>query len=438
MSASDIYLAGGIVVAAVFAYCAFLIFVGLRLNKLGVIASVLAVVLVCVGFCAALGYAGLPASALFVSLAGGWLSYAFLRYRQIRQEELLQVIAAAVETNMPIGPAVRSYLSERPAEARSADWIAALFLLFPPGFLVWRHRLLFDHRAADLSYLVDEGMSLAEAFRTVGGLAPREVRVAASVGEMTGKLAECLRRADRDRLAGAWLEIVPRLVYPFIVLAFVTGVTAFLLTFIVPRFQKIYQEFGVPLPHATVQLIAASAELEPYQILIALAIPAALVWVAGLLSSSTIRWYMPLVGRLYQWEAQGLVLRLLGSLLEVGQTVPASLGLLADGDMPFVVRRCLRQAQAAVERGEPLADALHGAGLLPRSMVSLVAAAERARTLQWALAELGGHLAGRAVSTARRVSYVAGPVLIVAVSLVVAFVVLGMFMPLIDLLGRMS
>src|ERR1700752_1717952 len=111
MSASDFYLAAGIVVAAGVAYCAFLIFVGLRLNKLGGGASVLAVGAVCVGFFVGLGYAGLPASALFVWLAGGWLLYAFLRYRQIRQEELLQVIAAAVETNLPIGAAVRSYLA---------------------------------------------------------------------------------------------------------------------------------------------------------------------------------------------------------------------------------------------------------------------------------------------------------------------------------------
>lgn len=438
MSASDFLLMGGIVVAAVFAYCAFLIFVGLRLNKLGVAASVLAILSVCVLFIFSLGYAGLPASVLFVTLVSGWLMYAFLHYRQIRQEELLQVVAAAVETNLPIGEAVRAYLAERPSEARSADWIAALFLVFPPGFLLWRHRLLFDRRAAEFSYLVDEGHTLAEAYRTVGGLAPREVRVAAAVGETTGKLADCLRRADRDRLAGAWLEIVPRLVYPFIVLSFVAGITAFLMTYIVPRMKKIFSEFGAPLPAATTQLIEVNARLAPYQWVIALAIPGAFVWAIALMSSSTIRWYMPFVGRLYRWEAQGLVLRLLGSLLEVGQTVPAALELLAEGDMPFVVRRCLGQAQASVERGEALADALRDAGLLPRSMVSLVAAAERARTLPWALAELGGHLAGRAVSTARRVSYVVGPLLIVAVSLVVAFIVLGMFMPLIDLLGRMS
>lgn len=436
MTAYDFLVPSAIVAAVVFAYCAFLIFVGLRLNVIGIIASISAVIVVCVGFWAAMDYAGLLASLLFVMAAGGWLAYAFLRYRQIRQEEILHVITAAVESNLPIGPALRSYLAERPSEPRSADWVAALFLLFPPGFLLWRHRLLFDRRVAELSYTLDEGAGLADAFRAIGGLAPREVRVAADVGETTGKLAECLRRADRDRLAGAWLEIVPRLVYPFLVLVFVVGVTTFLMTFITPRLKRIFSDFGVPLPAATTRLIEAFALFEPYQVPVAMAVPAAVAWVIAMMTSSTIRWYMPFVGRLYRWEAQGLVLRLLGSLLEVGQTVPAALGMLADGDLSFAVRRCLTYAQAAIERGQPLAAALRSASLLPVSMVPLVAAAERARTLPWALAELGGHLAGRAVSTARRVSYVAGPVMIVLVGLVVGFVVLGMFMPLINLLEK--
>src|SRR5581483_339342 len=108
--------------------------------------------------------------------------------------------------------------------------------------------------------------------------------------------------------------------------------------------------------------------------------------------------------------------RMLGALTAVGRPAPEALGLLADAPaMPAVVRRRLWRAGLAVNRGEGLAPALRAAGLLPRSMAPLVQAAEKARTLPFALAELGELLAGKAVRVARRVSMVVGPVLVVIV-----------------------
>src|SRR5207248_5371401 len=133
-------------------------------------------------------------------LAAGWMAYAYLRYRQVRQDELFQVVVTAVAARLPLGSAVRAYLQDRPGEGEWGGWDAALLFLFPPGFWLWHQRHAFDRRAADLADLIDEGVPLPDALRAVRGVASREVRVAAAVGETTGRLAECLRRADRERL----------------------------------------------------------------------------------------------------------------------------------------------------------------------------------------------------------------------------------------------
>src|SRR5690349_1126106 len=68
----------------------------------------------------------------FALLGVGWMFYAFLRYRQARQDELLQVLATAVEANLPLAPAVRAYLRDRPREGEGHVWDALLLVLFFP------------------------------------------------------------------------------------------------------------------------------------------------------------------------------------------------------------------------------------------------------------------------------------------------------------------
>jgi type II secretory pathway component PulF len=102
------------------------------------------------------------------------------------------------------------------------------------------------------------------------------------------------------------------------------------------------------------------------------------------------------------------------------------------------VRRRLGEAHAAVCRGEALADVLYGAGLLPRNAIPLVRAAEAARNVPWALAELGEQMAGRAGRAARRASLLVFSAAVAAVGVLVGALVLGMFLPLVKLLTEMA
>jgi type IV pilus assembly protein PilC len=368
----------------------------------------------------------------------GVLVYAYRRYRQGRQEEVFELIATAVESNVPLAPAIRAYLLDRPREGRAA-WDAGLMLACPPGYVVWTQRRTFDDRVARLSGLLAAGAPLPAALRIVRGVAPREVTVAAEVGDTTGRLAVCLRRADRDRLAGAWLEVMPRILYPLILFLFIGLVTAFLTLAIVPKFKRIFDDFKEPLPPLSAWLFNTLDTIGDYVGVIILGLMGIMGLVAVVVFSPTVRWHLPIVGRLFRWEAQGLVLRMLGTLFEVGRPAPEALGLLAGApDLPGVVRRRLEKAQLCVARGQPLADALRSTGLMPATMAPLVIAAERTHALPFALSELGDLLAGKGVRLARRTSLVIAPVLVVAIGLLVGVIVVGLFSPLVELLTRMT
>ncbi len=458
---ATILLVSGAAVYALIAFSAFLIVLGRRAGWFGIAAAILATFypiwafLVGTGLIAALSPDAmgtmpdvgdmiaavvgrlLPLLPIFM-LPLGVLLYTYRRYHQSRQDEIFQVIAAAVESNVPLAPALRSYLLDRPAEGRTA-WDAGLLLLCPPGYLVWTSRRTFDDRVAQLSALLAAGAPLPAALRMARGVASREVRVAAEVGDTAGRLAACLRRADRDRLAGVWLEVLPRVLYPLLLLIFIGGITTFLSLAIVPKFKKIFDDFKEPLPPVTQWVFTLMDNVGDYAWLLVLAVLGMFGVTAVLWASPTIRWHLPLVGRLFRWETQGLVLRMLGALFEVGRPAPEALKLLADApDLPIIARRRLNKAQRAIERGEPLAESLGRAGLLPASMAPLVMAAERTHTLPFALGEIGNLLAGKAVGMAKRASLVIGPLLVVAIGALVGLIAIGMFTPLINILTRLA
>ena len=87
--------------------------------------------------CAGLGYLALLLL-LVVGAAYGWMLFAFLHYRQCRQEEFLQVVTAAAVAEAPLAPALEAYLrdrlglltrsveEERAADAAERDSVLAL------------------------------------------------------------------------------------------------------------------------------------------------------------------------------------------------------------------------------------------------------------------------------------------------------------------------
>lgn len=396
-----------------------------------------------IGLAAFAPSAGLAIAGIFVYLfVNGWAFYAFLRYRQGRQEELLAVLTATAEARMPLASGVDAYIDSRPPSNEfhvAFRWLAFVTLPLYAYARIWLGWRPFDRLLAELAQQLDLGLPLSEALRAVPGVATRPVRLAAAVGEATGQLGPCLRGVDRESWSAAWLEVAPRLIYPLLVLMFVAHLTTFHMVMIFPRYIRIFDEFGQQLPPETQLLATVADTIGDYLPYLLSTMPLSLILISVLLGCPTIRWHTPFIGRLYRWGVQADVLRTLGRLLAVGQNVPQSLRFLSEsGDLPEVVRRRVASAAARVNRGLPLDESLHAAGLLPASMAPLVRASERTRSLPTAASELGDLLAGRAFRVVRRLSLLVSPFMIAAVGAVVGFVALGMFMPLITLLGSMA
>ncbi|TMQ34229.1 MAG: hypothetical protein E6K70_08755 [Planctomycetota bacterium] len=376
---------------------------------------------------------------LVLGTAYVWMLSAYLHYRHGRREELVHILTAAAESELPLGEALWAYLSDRPQGQMRELWVALLLFFVAPGYYwFWHRRHCFDSKVAQLAIYLESGMSLHQALQAVPGVASRDMLLAAAIGEPTGRLAFCLqtlRSAGRNRLSGLWLEIMPRVFYPLALLALVCSILAFWSVYIAPKYQKIFADFGARLPEATTWTFNLGYLVESDWWILAVALITVKVLTFLVFVSATFRWYFPVVGRAYRSLVQSRMLHALSLLLSVGRPVPEALGRLRDtGYFPAPAQWRLHRARRRIEQGEPLADSLRRGRILPAAMAPLVSAAERAGNLPWALAELADHLAQRTARRVRQLSLVLFPIPIVAMGLLVGFVAYGIFVPLLQLM----
>jgi type II secretory pathway component PulF len=374
---------------------------------------------------------------LLIGLFYGWALFAYLHYRNGRQEELWQVLSAAVETQAPLPQALRAYLRDRPRGLGRKVWSAVLlFFIFPGYYWIWHIWNNFDRKVRRLSFLLEEGLALSEALELTPGVAKRETILAAAVGEETGQTALCLKQAARRLPTTAWIELVPRLLYPLALMLYLTAALSFWMTVILPKMQKIYRDFNCQLPWLTREV----ASTGPVVVLgLWLFTILQILLVVLQLVSSTVRWYFPVLGWAYRRDWQGRVLRLLSVLLETGRPVLSSVELLRNaGAVPPTVARRLEAVGEDLEQGQPLGPSLHKQGLLPTALLPLVQSAERSQNLPRVLGELGEHLSQQPIRFLRRLSQMVALVLVVLMGGLVALVATSMFLPLVGIMEALS
>jgi type II secretory pathway component PulF len=385
------------------------------------------------------GAATLPI-VLLVFLCYAWGFYAFLQYRSGVQEEVVQLLATGAEAGAPLAPLVEAWLRDRPRPRWQRVWSRMVLFVFLPGYnWIWGRFLEFEPKVRRLAELLRDGTPLPQALRSTPGVVPPGAVASAAVGESTGRLADCLRRSTRSELGPVWVDVLPRLLYPVGLLLFLFVVVAFWATFLLPRMQRIFADLQISLPEQTLQLIEIGRFLQEYGTFVTAGVLSSVLIVIVLFFSPTARWYFPVVRWIYRMSVQSRVLSMLGVLLEAGRPVPEALDLLADQEEPGgVVSERLQDVKEAVSQGRSLGESLWKAGFLSRSGVTLIQAGERARNLPWVLSELGDHLAARAVRLAQRLSLTLFPAAVVAVGVVVGFLVLGMFLPLVKIITELS
>jgi type II secretory pathway component PulF len=395
--------------------------------------------LLVLGFCLwfGLGLLGVVL-VLFVYAVWCWELFAYVHYRYCRQEEFLYVLQSAAATQAPLEAVLAAYLADRPQGGVYRFWVGTLLFFVFPGYY-WIHlQRRFDARVASVLQLLQAGAPLDRALALTPGVVSREIALAVTVGEFTGQLAQALHHLPRRRSAPAWLEALPRLLYPVFLLFVMLGNVLLVTIFIIPKYEKIFADFKLKLPESTVTFIDASRWLLARFGVVFLGLVNFLILFNVMLFSSHAKWYCPGLGRLYRLRARGQFLQTLGLMLQTGKPLPEILDRLLEARLfPRVVAGRVERLQTDLEQGQPLVASLARHGLVTASVRGLLLAAEKAQNLPWALQEVGDALTQRCVRATHRLTMVLFPLGVFACACLVAFIALSLFAPLVALIEGM-
>jgi len=204
---------------------------------------------------------------------------------------------------------------------------------------------------------------------------------------------------------------------------------------ILPSFVQIFDDFSTELPPLTRLVTDGSKWM--YWPLMALAMTAIVV-IVWLQWRGTMQPRLPGLKRIARWIEFAPLLRILALVTQRGQPLAATLESMARLHPRAWVRRRLRKTVREVKQGATWQDSMRRHRLLSDGDLAMLAAAERNGNLPWALSELGDSMQRRADFRLRVFGEFAFPLLLLLVGLTVSLLVVGYFLPLVNLIIGLS
>ena len=263
--------------------------------------------------------------------------------------------------------------------------------------------------------------------------------------EATGELDVVLDQLARylEQADATSRRVRQALLYPGILVGLAAVVVLVLVTFVLPSFVTLFEDFDAELPLPTRVLLALGAFGGAYGIhtaalVLGLGFGAFLVRNVASVRRARHRLVLrlPVVGRLVRTGIEARFARTLGILLRAGVPIAQAFAISASGTGNVEYVRRLGPVREALLSGEGIAGPLRASGLFSQLLVQMVRVGEETGTLDTYLDQAADFMDTELDYGTRQLVTIIEPVLIIGVALVVGFVALSVITPMYGILGQ--
>jgi type IV pilus assembly protein PilC len=294
---------------------------------------------------------------------------------------------------------------------------------------------------------IESGSTLSEAFAKHPKAFDKLYCNMIKAGEAGGALESILQRlADfKEKSQTLKRRVKGAMVYPIVVILVAMTIVGGILYFIIPKFELIFKDFGVDLPWMTRFLIDASHVLLN-RFWIVLLVPT-LIWIfiklmyrnrTGAYLLDKLWLFIPVMGQIIEKSTVARTMRTLGTLVQSGVPILESLNIVRDTAGNAVFERAFTRIYESIREGETIAQPLRESRIVDDIVVNMIDVGEETGDLDTMLNKIADNYEEEVEVLVDSLVSLLEPIMIVVLGGIIGFIVIALFMPLIQLITKLS
>jgi type IV pilus assembly protein PilC len=240
-------------------------------------------------------------------------------------------------------------------------------------------------------------------------------------------------------------KIKGAMTYPAVMLFVVVAATTILLWKVVPVFAGIFLDAGLALPMPTRVVLAVSAFLQSYILLIIVAIIVGAFLLrryykteGGQLVIDRAMLKMPVLGVMLRKSAVSRFTRTLGTLVSSGVSILEGLQITARTSGNRVIHDAVMASRASIAQGATIAEPLKTSGVFPPMVVQMINVGEQTGGLDEMLSKIADFYDDEVDAAVSALTSVLEPIMIVVMGVVIGGMVVAMYMPMFDMINAVG
>lgn len=268
-----------------------------------------------------------------------------------------------------------------------------------------------------------------------------------AAGEMGGildiilqRLATYLEKAEKLKK-----QIKSAMVYPVVVIVIAIAVVAILLIFVIPVFQKMFEDFGSALPAPTQFVINLSEFLKSY-IIFVLAVLGLIYWAfrrfykspKGRRIVDDLLLKAPVLGILIRKMAVAKFTRTLGTMLTSGVAILDALEITSRTAGNVIIEEAIMKVRKEISQGKTMAGPLAETGVFPGMVVQMISVGESTGALPEMLNKIADFYDEEVDSAVEGLTSMIEPLLMVFLGGTIGGLVITMYLPIFQMAGALG
>jgi type IV pilus assembly protein PilC len=294
---------------------------------------------------------------------------------------------------------------------------------------------------------VEAGAALADAMKkhpkTFDALFANMI----AAGEAGGILDTILKRLAVyiEKSVKLKSQVKSAMIYPIAVIVIASIVVAAILWKVIPTFANLFAGLGAQLPLPTRIVIAASEFLVSYGWILLIVLPLA-GWgfkryyetEAGRRAVDAISLKLPVLGNILRKIAVARFCRTLSTLLASGVPILDGLDITARTAGNAIIEDAVQKTRSSIERGETVSGPLRETNVFPSMVVQMINVGETTGALDAMLAKIADFYEEEVDTAVAGLLTLLEPIMIAFLGGIVGGIVIAMYMPIFDLISKLT